>query len=63
MDAGQVWRKADDIQFNEIEVAAGPGLWIMTPVGPLRFDVGYRLTDYDKVEPRWAFHFAVGTAF
>jgi outer membrane translocation and assembly module TamA len=63
MDVGQVWLKTDDVKFNEIEVAVGPGLWLMTPVGPLRFDAAYRLTDYDKVEPRWAFHFAVGTAF
>ena len=63
IDAGQVWRKASDVSFNEIEVAVGPGIWVMTPVGPMRFDVGYRLTMYDENEPRVAYHFAVGTAF
>jgi outer membrane translocation and assembly module TamA len=32
----------------------------MTPIGPLRFDFGFRLTDYDKTEENWAFHFAIG---
>ena len=62
-DAGQVWLKAENVKMSEIEVAVGPGLWIMSPVGPFRFDAGYRLTQHDKVEPRWAFHFAVGVAF
>ena len=62
-DAGQVWLKTDEVKLDQIEVAVGPGLWLMTPVGPLRFDVGYRLTQFDKMESRWAYHFAVGTAF
>jgi outer membrane protein assembly complex protein YaeT len=62
-DAGQVWLEAGDIDLSKIEVAVGPGLWVMTPVGPFRFDLGYRLTDHDKTESRWAFHFAVGVAF
>jgi outer membrane protein insertion porin family len=62
-DAGQVWLKADDIDLGEIEVAVGPGLWLMTPVGPLRFDVGYRLTLFDASEPRWAYHLSIGPAF
>lgn len=63
IDAGQVWLKSNDIDLGKIEVAVGPGIWLMTPVGPMRFDVGYRLTMHDEVEPRVAYHFAVGTAF
>ncbi len=62
-DAGQVWLKASEVRLDEIEVAVGPGLLVMTPVGPLRVDAGYRLTRFDKIEPRWAYHFAVGAAF
>jgi outer membrane protein insertion porin family len=63
VDAGQVWMSTSDIDMNEVEVAVGPGVWLMTPVGPLRFDLGYRLTTLDETEPRVAYHFAVGTAF
>jgi len=59
VDWGQVWQTRADVN-NEIEIAVGPALRLMTPVGPLRLDWGYRLTDYDKVEPKWALHFAIG---
>ena len=62
VDYGQVWFTRDDIN-NEIEIAVGPGLWIKTAVGPLRFDYGYRITNYDKTQPRGQFHFAIGPAF
>jgi outer membrane protein assembly complex protein YaeT len=63
MDMGQVWYRTSDINLRELEVAVGPGLWLMTPIGPLRFDVGYRLTDRDKTESRWAYHIAIGAAY
>jgi len=63
MDVGQVWFRIDEINLRDLEVAIGPGVWLMTPIGPLRFDAGYRLTDWDKTEPRWAYHIAIGAAF
>jgi len=60
IDAGQVWRTHKDFTWNNIEIAVGPAIRIMTPVGPLRFDLGYRLTDYEPSEPEYAFHFAIG---
>ncbi len=59
-DFGQVWRTHDDFTWDNIEIAVGPAIRIMTPVGPLRFDLGYRLTDYEPNEPEYAFHFAIG---
>lgn len=59
-DAGQVWRTHGDFTWDNIEIAVGPAIRIMTPVGPLRFDLGYRLTDYEPTEPEFAFHFAIG---
>ena len=59
-DAGQVWRTRDDFTLDNIEIAVGPAIRIMTPVGPLRFDLGYRLTDYEPSQPEYAFHFAIG---
>jgi outer membrane protein insertion porin family len=60
VDAGQVWRTHRDFTWDDIEIAVGPAIRIMTPVGPLRFDFGYRLTDYEPREPGYAFHFAIG---
>ena len=59
-DWGQVWQTQEDVTANNIELAVGPALRVMTPVGPLRFDWGIRLTDYDTSQPRSAFHFAIG---
>ena len=63
VDVGQVWYRVNELRLRELEVAVGPGVWLMTPIGPLRFDVGYRLTRYDTDEPRWAYHLAIGPAY
>jgi outer membrane protein insertion porin family len=60
VDAGQVWRKRSDFTWDNIEIAAGPAIRIMTPVGPIRFDLGFRLTDYEPDQPDFVFHFAIG---
>jgi outer membrane protein assembly complex protein YaeT len=63
VDAGQVWTTVDDVRTDNIEFAAGSGLWLDTVIGPLRGDLAYRLTDYEKSQPRWVFHFSIGPAF
>jgi len=63
MDSGQVWSETPDLDDRRIEVAVGPGLWVETPIGPLRTDIGYRLTNYEESQPRWVFHFSIGAAF
>jgi len=63
VDMGQVWPTIHEIAMKNIEVAAGPGLWIDTVIGPIRGDLGYRLTDYETTQPRWVFHFSIGPAF
>ena len=63
VDVGQVWPTLDQINYNSLEVAVGPGLWLQTPIGPLRGDYGIRLTDYDPTQPEHVFHFTIGPAF
>ena len=60
LDWGQVWQTSEEVTANNIEIAVGPAIRIMTPVGPVRFDWGIRLTDYDTSQPKSAFHFAIG---
>jgi outer membrane translocation and assembly module TamA len=62
-DIGQVWSKPEDATWKSLEVAVGPGIWLQTPIGPLRADWGYRLTDYEPTQPKSVFHFSVGPAF
>jgi outer membrane translocation and assembly module TamA len=62
VDAGQVWSTLEDVAFNQIEVAVGPGLWLDTPIGPFRFDYGIRLTNLSP-EPKTAYHLSIGFTF
>ncbi len=63
MDAGQVWKKRNQASLDELEFAVGPGLMIQTPIGPIRLDWGYRLTDLEKTQPRSVFHLNIGHPF
>lgn len=63
MDVGQVWSQSDQISLDELEVAVGPGLMIQTPIGPIRVDWGYRLTDHEKTQPRSVLHLNIGHPF
>jgi len=70
VDAGNVW--ADSMAFNlgELRYAVGPGLRYQTPVGPVRFDIGYQLNPIPELlvngspqRRRLRFHFSIGQAF
>ncbi len=42
-DASDVTRDVGHIRFNVPHISVGPGLRYMTPVGPVRLDIGYRV--------------------
>ena len=48
-----------------LQMAVGAGLRLLTPIGPIRLDVGYRLTDGPGIEnlSRFTVFLAVGEAF
>jgi outer membrane protein insertion porin family/translocation and assembly module TamA len=69
-DAGNVWSEPWEIQPGDLRYAVGPGIRYNTPIGPIRFDVGYQLNPIDgllvegKPQPRrFRMHFSVGQAF
>jgi outer membrane protein assembly factor BamA len=70
VDAGNVWAESWGINLGELRYAVGPGLRYQTPVGPLRFDIGYQLNPIPGLlvngnpqRRRLRFHFSIGQAF
>ncbi|MBK9090506.1 MAG: BamA/TamA family outer membrane protein [Holophagales bacterium] len=60
LDVGNAWLGRIDV--TDLRWAAGAGLRLKTPVGPLRIDAGY-LIDKREGESRTVFHVALGHAF
>lgn len=60
LDAGNVWVDSYTYRLGELAYAAGPGLRVDTPIGPVRFDVGFPLWNQKK-SPQ--FFISVGQAF
>jgi outer membrane protein insertion porin family len=67
LDAGNVFRRASDLSLAELRPAAGIGLRYRSPIGPLRFDVGFNLDPQilptGERERRTVFHLSIGQAF
>lgn len=66
VDAGNVFRRADDIAVGDMRAAAGVGFRYRSPLGPLRFDVGFKLDRRDFTrgsERRAVYHLSLGQAF
>ena len=67
VDGGDVRERRADLDPLDVHWASGTGLRLATPVGPFRFDVGYRLNRFGGGEPlpgdRLAFHISLGEAF
>jgi outer membrane protein insertion porin family len=63
LDGGNVWRELSDFNPKEFRFSTGLGLVLITPVGPIRFDYGIKLTKEDSDKTRDAFHFGLYFAF
>ncbi len=62
LDAGNVWREPQDFRFSEIRCAIGAGPRFETPIGLLRFDIGFN--PWPKADEKTAlFYFGIGQAF
>jgi outer membrane protein assembly complex protein YaeT len=69
-DAGNVWPGAREFDLKDLRYAVGPGVRYLTPIGPIRVDVGYQLNPIDTLlvngEPQKRpirIHFSIGQAF
>jgi outer membrane translocation and assembly module TamA len=70
LDAGNVWAESWSVNLKDLRYAVGPGLRYQTPVGPIRFDVGYQLNPIPGLlvngelqSRRWRLHFSIGQAY
>jgi outer membrane protein insertion porin family/translocation and assembly module TamA len=70
VDAGNVWAKSLGFTAGDLRYAVGPGLRYQTPVGPIRFDVGFQLNPIPGLlvngspqKRRYRLHFSIGQAF
>jgi outer membrane protein insertion porin family len=61
IDAGNVWRRASDIE-TVLNYTAGIGLRYHTPVGPIRIDYGHKLNNRGE-QDAGEVHFSFGHAF
>jgi outer membrane protein assembly complex protein YaeT len=69
-DTGNVWTNSWDINLSDLRHSVGTGLRYATPVGPLRFDIGYQLNPIPGLlvngnpqTRRLRMHFSIGQAF
>jgi outer membrane protein insertion porin family len=66
VDGGNVFAHAADLDITELRGSVGAGLRVKTPIGPVRFDIGFKLarrTIGGSLEPGYAVHFSIGQAF
>jgi outer membrane protein assembly complex protein YaeT len=70
VDAGNVWPGARDHDLRDLRVAVGPGLRYLTPIGPVRLDIGFQMNPIEgllvngEVQKRpLRLHFSIGQAF
>ncbi len=67
LDGGDVTETISELHPTNLHWAAGLGLRLLTIIGPIRFDVAYRLNRKGGMNPdpssSFAFHLGVGEAF
>ena len=70
IDGGNVWDSGWTVKLDDLRYAVGSGIRYLTPVGPVRFDVGWQLNpvpglliDGEPQSRAWRMHFSIGQAF
>jgi len=70
LDGGTVEPDPWGVRLHDLNYSIGPGLRYQTPIGPIRFDVGFQLRPIPGLavngtpETRhWRIHFSIGQAF
>ena len=62
-DVGNVWRRLEDYFSGGFKHGAGAGIRVKTPLGPLKLDCGYPLSDNQNDEKRLEWYFSMSHGF
>ena len=62
LDAGNVWERHDAFDISDLRWGGGFGVRVITPIGPVRIDIGYKLDKKTGERPREV-HFGIGASF
>ncbi|MFN3984200.1 MAG: outer membrane protein assembly factor BamA [Rhodocyclaceae bacterium] len=62
LDAGSVWADGDKIEFDDMRYSTGVAMAWSSPIGPLKFSLGYPLKKKSEDETQ-KFQFQIGTVF
>jgi outer membrane protein insertion porin family len=66
MDGGNVFNRVTEFDLGELRGSAGFGIRYRSPIGPIRFDIGFKLDRRvvaGRLESGHALHFSIGQAF
>jgi len=63
IDGGNVWRNKSDFNPHDIKFTSGLGLALLTPLGPIRIDYGYKLMKEASDRTNDAYHLGFYFAF
>ena len=67
LDTGNVFAIVNDVRLGDLRAGAGFGIRYKSPVGPIRFDFGFKLGTLQTYptyrEDRFALHISIGQAF
>lgn len=62
-DIGNIWAMSEDIGRGGFKSGAGVGARVKTPIGPLKLDYGYPLSNVAGERKKGRFHFTVSQGF
>ena len=51
------------LEINRLKFAAGFGGRYLSPIGPVRMDFAYRISEDPDISGRWQFYLSLGQAF
>jgi len=63
IDGGYVWREINEFDYRDLRFSTGAGLSFLTPLGPVRFDYGYKLMPKKQDPEPGTYHIGIYFAF
>ena len=61
-DVGDVWRRTNEFA-ESFKSGTGVGIRVTTPIGPVRLDVGFPISEIEGEDRQARFHFNISRGF